>query len=182
MQCNPRQSRSFSMGQTARYRLAVLQGADSGPRIQVMDCDRGSQLFDWQGYVARHMLNSGELDDVAAGQCGCFPCDKYRVSHLALVAAAARMTLSHLPAAHRHVATTLLQNSDQHLSAADVRELIAIDFRGIVLQDVESYLGDLVRWELIQRIDVDGGQVFYDVDTRPHEHRFDPVAGRVYDA
>lgn len=177
-----RQTFSSPTVNSDRYRLIVLQGAGTGPRVQVVDCERGTQLFDWQGYVARHLINSGELGVTPNGQCRCYGCDKHRVCHLALLAAAARMTLSSLPAAHRQVAETMLQYSDLHLSAAEIKGLIAVDNEYILPRQVEICLADLVDRNLIQRIAIDNRHVFYDVDTRPHKHVFDAEAGRIFDA
>ncbi len=74
----------------ARYRLLVLNSPESGPRIQVLDCERGCEVFDWQGREARHLLDSGELHCLKTRRYGYHPCDKQTVWHLALIAAAAR--------------------------------------------------------------------------------------------
>lgn len=72
-----------------RYRLIVLCGDDKCPQIQVVDCDRGREMFVWHGDVARHLLESGALNNLESRPCGCFPCEKSQVLHLALIAASA---------------------------------------------------------------------------------------------
>ena len=89
-----------SIGPAPRYRLIVLNNPESGVRVQVIDCERGYQMFDWRGVVAERLLDSGELDRLNVHQCGCYPCDKYLVCHLALVAAAYRSLFACSTTAH----------------------------------------------------------------------------------
>ena len=166
----------------ARYRLVVMDCPDTGPRIQVVDCDRGCRMFDWQGDVARYLLHSGEFERLGTARNGCYPCDKQTVWHLALAAAAARSVIARLSPMHQRVTHALFSNVNHHHTADDVLSLLAVENHTISAEDVGTCLGDLVREKIIQRIAVDTDNVFYDVDTRPHRHSFDPANRRLYDA
>lgn len=166
----------------SRYRLLVMNCPDSGARIQVVDRERECQLFDWSGYVARHLLDSGDLDRLALCRCGCHPCDKEVVWHLALRAAAARSVYAGLSPTHRHVARILLQNPSHHHTSLDVQCLMAAERQPMTGQAINTCLSDLVRWNMLQRIVVDTDNVFYDVVTKPHPHVFDPVSRSLRDA
>lgn len=139
-------------------------------------------MFDWTGYVARHLLNSGDLDRVALRRYGCHPCDKELVWHLALRAAAARSVYTGLSPTHRRVARVLLQNPSHHHTSLDVHCLMAAERLPMTRQAIETCLSDLVRWNMLKRIVVDAGNVFYDVVTKPHAHIFDPVSRSLRDA
>lgn len=174
---------SYSSGpDRERYRLIVLNCLHSGLHIQVIDCARGCQLFDWRGYVARHIVNSGEVGSLGIGRFGDYSCDKNFVCHLALVAAASHTIYSKLPTAHRHVAEAMVANSSEHLTAVDLTLLLAVTRTELRQNQVELCLDDLVSWKWIQRVTINQNNVFYDVDTRPHEHVFDPVTRRISDA
>jgi len=139
-------------------------------------------MFDWQGCVARYLTNNGFLDCVSVGDCGFFTCNKNTVCHLALIAAASRTVLSSLPVMHRKISETMVEHSSEHLTSVDVQSLLAIESHDLRLRQIENCLSDLVTWNLIQEIVVNTKSKFYDVDTRPHEHIFDPKSGRIHDA
>ena len=176
------EGQSTERPQAGRYRLVVMPCPDSGVRVQVVDCRDGFQVFDWRGYVARHLLNSGELDREQARLCGCYPCTKTKAWHLALVAAAARTVYTGLSPLHQRVTGLLLSNPSHHHTADDVGTLLAAECREVAGDALAACLDDLVARNVVQRIDVDAQNVFYDVNTRPHEHVFDPVTRTLADA
>lgn len=173
---------SFTPPEIERYRLVVLRSEDASPRLQVFDCERGCQMFDWHGYAARYLINEGGLDSIDTRHCGCYPCNKHLVSRLALAAATSQSMYSKLPDVHRCIARVLTARSSEHLTARDVREGILAVSRMESTSDVDQCLSDLVDWHLLQRIVIDEHNVFYDLNTRPHEHVFDPETRRISDA
>ena len=167
---------------SSRYRLVVIVGENNPACIQVIDCERGHPVFDWSGYIARHLLNSDALQHVDPKICRCYPCNKDLVCHLALVAAAARSVAAMLSPAHEVVAKVLLENPLHHHTAEDVSCLMAVEGRTIAEMEVEKELDDMAGSGIIQRITVDNDNVFYDINTRPHEHVFDPATRTLRDA
>lgn len=167
---------------SARFRVVVMRCPDSGARIQVVDCAHRCQMFDWTGFVARHVLNSGSMDSSRIQECVCFPCNKELVWHLALTAASARTVYSGMEPHVKRVAQILMRNPTHHHTADDVLCLSAFDNRAWSEQLVSACLDELVERKIVQRIVVDGENIFHDVVTRPHEHVFDPVSRCLYDA
>ena len=53
---------------------------------------------------------------------------------------------------------------------------------GLDTRRIIAHLDDIVRWQLVQRIEVDGNNVFYDINTMPHLHLFDARCCMLKDA
>ncbi len=85
---------------------------------------------------------------------------------------------------HKLIARMLFAHPGQHLSAEDVRCLLLVEFPSLALSDhqISTCLADLARWRVIQRIEVDAENVFFDIDTTPHLHVFDPRTRELRDA
>jgi Fe2+ or Zn2+ uptake regulation protein len=86
-----------------------------------------------------------------------------------------------LTGSHRMVATVLFAHPGYHLSRTEVCCLLSLERMPFSREKVVRWLDDLVHWRVIQRIDVTGGHTFYDIDTRPQLHLFDPRTGTLRD-
>ena len=79
------------------------------------------------------------------------------------------------------VARLLFDHPGEHFTARDVACLTALVSPARVSMDVDSALDTLSSAGVIQRIAIDNGPVFYDIDTRPHAHHYDPRSGQLRD-
>ncbi|MEO0345421.1 MAG: hypothetical protein AAF229_04095 [Pseudomonadota bacterium] len=79
------------------------------------------------------------------------------------------------------VARLLFDHPGEHFTARDVVCLTTLVSPTLKPLDVEDALDELATVGVIQRIAVDGGPVFYDIDTRPHAHHYDPSSGQLRD-
>ncbi|MEO1596111.1 MAG: hypothetical protein AAFS02_12790 [Pseudomonadota bacterium] len=80
------------------------------------------------------------------------------------------------------VARLLFDHPGEHFTARDVSCLTALVSPARMPIDVGAALDALSAAGVIQRIAIDNGPVFYDIDTRPHPHRYDPASGQLHDA
>lgn len=80
------------------------------------------------------------------------------------------------------VAKLLFSKPGQHFSTDDVACLLQLRDRPLPSHRIDAALDRLTALEVIQRIDVAPGRVFYDIDTRPHLHLYDEKTGELYDA
>ncbi len=147
-------------------------------RVLVFDRNSKTPLFDWRGAAAEHLTGSGAIPERLCCE-GSHGCDKALVMHLAL--AAASMTAA-LPRPHAWVAGILHAHPERHLSRNDVLCLALLDAPNVSERQVLHCIDDLVRWRLVNRIEVDAEHVFYDIDTEPHLHVFDASTGELRDA
>jgi len=78
-----------------RYQLIVNRAAAGGVGLRVLDLRTGYWLFEWDGFIARYVIEHGGLcRDLRA--VGCHDCDKCLVWHLAMIAAAGKTLLARL--------------------------------------------------------------------------------------
>lgn len=85
-------------------------------------------------------------------------------------------------AAHYQIARTLFSHPGYHFCEEDLSCLLQLEYPSFPDRRIPPVLDDLVRWEIIQRIDVDIHNVFYDINTKPHLHIFDSRTGELRDA
>ena len=169
----------------------------------VYDLRRNAVVVTWRGELARRLLASDIVRRRPEGAAGMGPCDKRFVEELTLAATRIQMERHdeperrrestmlrrriaalglRLPAPHSRIADIMYQRPGQHLSNEDLICLAQLAFPCIDAEQVVSLLDELVRWRLVQRIEVDAGNVFYDIDTRPHLHVFCPRSRELHDA
>ncbi|MEM9322020.1 MAG: hypothetical protein AAGA41_04240 [Pseudomonadota bacterium] len=79
------------------------------------------------------------------------------------------------------VARLLFDHPGEHFTARDVVCLTTLVSPTLKPIDVEEALDELATVGVIQRIVIDDGPVFYDIDTRPHAHHYDPSSGQLRD-
>lgn len=89
-----------------------------------------------------------------------------------------------LTAPHKFLAKMLFAHPGHHFSEQDVCCLLRLKFPPLVLPDhrVTACLDDLARWRVIQRIEVDTQNIFYDIITTPHLHLYDSRTRELRDA
>lgn len=87
-----------------------------------------------------------------------------------------------LVAPHQQIARLLFSYPGNHFSGEEVSCLMLLECPSLEVQRITAQLDDLARWQVIQRIEVDTDNVFYDIDTRPHLHLFDPGSRQLSDA
>ncbi len=100
-----------------------------------------------------------------------------------LNARAARLGLQ-LAGPHKLIARLLFAKPGQHFSVDDVACLFLLECPSLVFteEQLTAYLGELARWGIVQRIEVDGDNVFYDINTSPHLHVFNAHTRELNDA
>lgn len=87
-----------------------------------------------------------------------------------------------LVAPHQQIARLLFAYPGNHFSGEEVSCLMLLECPSLEGQRINAQLDDLARWQVIQRIEVDADNVFYDIDTRPHLHLFDAGSRQLSDA
>ena len=76
----------------------------------------------------------------------------------------------------------MFQYPGKHLRREDAVGITALEYPSVDTRRIESLLDDLVRWRVIQRIDVNDEHVFYDINTTPHLHVYRSQTGELDDA
>ncbi|MDJ0917661.1 MAG: hypothetical protein QNJ05_07850 [Woeseiaceae bacterium] len=171
--------------------------------IIVTDRHRRRRVLQWQGSIARRLLESAALP-LAGMKNGRHNCDKPLMQRLAIAGAAATSSLADgrrrtdeprtgsgleseasqrkLAALHGCVVRLLEDFPNQHLAEEDI--VCLMQFRMPCVSDVQvkTALDDLAAWQRIQRITVPGGSAHYDLDTRPHLHVYDARTRELRDA
>ena len=180
-----------------RYRLHISDQPGLPAEIRVFDRSLKRVFLKWRGKLARKILYSDSLANSRLSN-GFHDCDKALVRSLVL--AAARLSLlprsseqadvlerrlRHLgypiPALHRRVATFLFQHPGQHFEENEIVCALTSENMFCDAGPIKQALGELVQWDVIQRVEVDDDNVFYDIDTRPHVHVFDARTGVLSD-
>ena len=173
----------------SRYRLYVSDQPGLLAQIRVYDRSLRRVFLKWQGELARRMLDSEALADMHLSN-GCHDCDKALVRSLVLAAAKLSLLpasggrsedlarrLRHLgrpvPLLTRKVAALLFQHPGHHFEESEIVCALTSDNLICHAGAIQRALDELVQWDVIQRIEVDEINVFYDIDTRPHVHVFD---------
>ncbi len=83
---------------------------------------------------------------------------------------------------HLHIARMLFKYPGNHFSAAAVLSLMLLEYPVFSRSIITPELDDLAHWSVVQRIEIDADNVFYDINTTPHLHLFDPVTRELRDA
>lgn len=162
------------------YQLVVSEDVDRGPSIHIVDSDSGANRFRWAGYEARYLFGLPRLAALL-GRPGRHSCAKADVQELALAAAAAHTRLEGLPNLHRRVLALMYRQPGHHHTTDDVTCLLGLAGCVVRSNDVAACLEGLVAWRLLQRIEIDRDNVFYDIDTRPHVHLYCPISRTLRD-
>ena len=107
-------------------------------------------------------------------------------SHRAMAAATINAALcqldERLSGAHLQLARILYAHPEHHFSEDEIVCMYLLRFPLRCADRVRLKLLDLAEEKLVQRIVVDDGNVFYDVNTTPHMHIFDSRRRVLYDA
>lgn len=181
-------------GAAARYEISVLDGRYGLFAVRIFDLERQQDLVTWQGDIARNLLVSGALPVRNHRRFGA---DKSTVWHLVLVAAAFsaneglgtpsilaerldRLGIE-LTGSETRLARLLFEHPGQHLSRDDVICLCSLRYPGTG-HCVPELLERLVDVGVVQKIEIDRDNVFFDLDTRPHAHVFDRSTLQLFDA
>ncbi len=181
-------------GPDIRYEISVLDGRFGLFAVRIFDLEQQQDLVTWQGAVARYLLTSGALPD---GNASRFGASKSTVWHLVLAAAAfsanARLASppmlaerlerlgTKLTGSEARLARLLFEYPGQHLSRDDVICLCSLRYPGTG-HCVPALLERLAGAGVVQKIEIDRDNVFFDLDTRPHVHVFDRSTLQLFDA
>ena len=174
-----------------RFGLHVAMGPPGPTSLEVFDRTAGRRVARWRGRIAASLIQS---DTVPPGyrDTGSYSCDKAFVRRLMLSAAAVALAEQiggtrpvalreprfrangALPSwLHNRILRLLFDRPAHHFSENDIVCLILLESPGIDTVRIVTHLDDIVRWQLVQRIDIDEANVFYDIDRRPHLHVYD---------
>lgn len=177
-----------------RYEISVSDGRFGLFAVRIFDLERQKDLVTWQGAVARYLLVGGALP---IGSASRFGASKSTVWHLVLAAAAfsaneelevppplaerlERLGIE-LTGSEARLARLLFEYPGQHLSRNDVICLCSLRYPGTG-HCVPALLERLVDAGVVQKIEIDRDNVFFDLDTRPHVHVFDRGTLQLFDA
>ena len=181
-----------------RYQLYVSDQPGDTASIRVYDGMLKRVLLTWQGAVAREMLDSAMLP-FCIRATSCHGCDKALIQKLTLAATAISLALDlgeeaeglrrrlekldrRLSAFHHHIASLLFAHPGKHFAHDEIVCLLTLQNPCICRDRIEAHINDLVDWQVVQRIAVDRDRKFYDVNTEPHLHVFNPRSGELHDA
>lgn len=181
-----------------RYQLFVSNQPGDAVAIRVYDSMLKRIIVKWQGEVARQLLES-EVLPCDGKAFGCRRCDKALIRKLTLTAAAIVAAIDTEQSAdrlrrrmhdldigltpfHSHIARLLFAYPERHFAHEEVICLLTLQNPSVNQKRIANHLDDLVRWHVIQRIDVGRAHVFYDTNTRPHLHVYCPQAHELHDA
>ena len=189
----------------SRYCIDISGFSGPEPLILVSDRLRRRTILEWQGSVARQLLDSHALP-LARLRDGRHDCDKALMQRLAMAGAAAISRLSQPEGTRQAASTTgetagdisttgnsrvalhgcverlLAEFPKQHLAEEDIVCLMHFRLPCVSEDQVRTALNDLTNWRRLQRISVPGGSVHYDTDTRPHLHVYDCRTRQLRDA
>lgn len=192
-----------------QYSLVVQERSRGCKRFRAYDRSEQCVVFEWQGKMT-HFPPVPDQVPRELFEPGVHLCDKTTLRHLILAATAAQLVqeegcagratthpweaaalarlsirageVQYWPGGlHRQVALALFDHEDMHLRAKDVLLLLLADGFSVCLSRVKTCLADLVAGGLIQCVIVKPGFEFYDTDTRPHPHVYDPDTGSLWD-
>ncbi len=181
-----------------RYQLYISDHPGDTAAIRVYDSMLKRVLLTWQGAVAREMLDSDMLP-FCVRAASCHGCDKGLIQRLTLAAAAIGMALDRggesgrlrrrlasldrrLSPLHHYIAQMLFSHPDRHFGHEEILCLLTLQNPSSCRVRIQTHLEDLVAWEVVQRVTVGNDRVFYDIDTTPHLHVYDPISGELADA
>ena len=82
------------------------------------------------------------------------------------------------------IARLLFAKPGQHFSTQDVACLFLLECPSLVFTEgrLAACLDELAYWGVIQRIEVDGENIFYDINTNPHLHVYNSRTRELRDA
>lgn len=183
-----------TMAPESRFQINVLDGRYGLFAIRIFDRAREEELVSWQGNIARHLVESGALPDAAPHR---LRAGKSVVSHL-IVAAAAFSIMEdratpkalagrlrelgvRLTGGELRLARLLFEHPHEHLSRDDITCLFSMQYPATAHR-VPTLLERLAAHGVIQKIEVDPDNVFFDIDTHVHAHVFDRRTRSLHDA
>lgn len=189
---------NLTVAETNRYQLYVSDAPGEAAAVRVHDSVLNRILLAWRGAVARRLIDS-QLLRFCARSASCHGCDKKLIRELAMTAASIAMSLEHradvdllsrrlreldlrLPALHAHIANLLFAHPERHFAHEEIVCLLSLTRPSLCRRQVDECLDELVRMRVVQRVDVDGAGVFYDIDTRPHLHVYCERTRELFDA
>ena len=183
-----------------RFRVRIKTGVPRPASIEINDLWRHRRFAKWQGQIVDRILLSKCIPS-AHRRGGAFLCDKAVVQDLMLAAAASclpaittesslvefnrrrlRLDRDGRSALHDRVLDLLFSYPGHHFSEQDVFCVMSLRFPYASTQRVSRCLRDIVNWRLVQRIDVDENNVFFDTNTTAHLHVFDAKRRLLLDA
>lgn len=194
-----------------RYHIILTSQIGPTMSIQVLDRVSDSILIEWNGIVVLHLFESGVLP-IGILSNGYHACDKSFVWHLILAGTAVKIGLDqngtrnvgisgrsqspcselltqrlnnhgqHLSELHMLIAKVIFAHPDNHFCEIDILCLLLLEYTSFEEVSITSQLEDLALWNLVQRIEVDIDNVFFDINTTPHLHIFDPNTRLLRDA
>ena len=173
----------------SRYCLTVVCSSPQDWRVQIFDNHCMEALAGWKGAEGARLVNLDLLPE-RYRRPGFYPCEKHLAWHLILGAATCLAGLDDatMPsgggkgALHRRLHDVLLNAPGVHMTAEDACQHLTLDGIFVHENQVAVCLDGLTECGLLQRIEVDADNVFYDVDTTPHLHVFDANTRELHDA
>jgi hypothetical protein len=183
------------------YLLRVCSPRSEDVTLRLYDLRRDTVFLTWRGAVAKQLLRSKAAPCDCPGTSGFFPLSKADVKRLTLAAAAISLSRDghssgdtgavhdgggsarrQRPGLHVYVSEAILAQPGYHPALDDVVHVLLCRFPTLDRGQVEACLEDLVQWRIVQRVTVDAEHVFFDADTKPHLHVFDPATRTLHDA
>lgn len=181
-----------------RFRVHV--SCEEPPLIAITDLWRNRQVAAWHGKTADRIRQSGVIPPASRPGVA-YHCSKRAVRELFMAAAAvclpevdAGLQLVYLnqhrirrdrkgrSCLHDRILELLFSYPGHHFSEQDILCITALHYPSVTAQRVSRCLRDIVDWRLVQRIEIDAANVFFDTDTTPHLHVYDPDKRELLDA
>ncbi|MEM7432981.1 MAG: hypothetical protein AAF351_13760 [Pseudomonadota bacterium] len=194
------QTHSISTHQHGPFRLRVVVSADQGTFVQIDDIRRNRPIASWRGSIAERLRRAIPLPAVA-DPIGGYRCDKEYVQalmvHAAALSEAAKCGAPDLDEVsqrrwhrtrplraplHNRILQTMLDHPGHHFLRDELVCLLLLTFPCIDIEAIDEHLDDIVDWGLAQRIEIDAEHVFFDTNTAPHLHLFNPETRVLIDA
>ena len=177
-----------------RFRVLVTNRGDRASTIRVYDRVRKCVFLRWRSDEARRIIATGILPQQQLVEGG-MDCDKAMVLRLALIGSsvtneieqrerrARRYLKNHeVDLLHYKLTSIFFDHKGHHFADSEITCLVMLRHPWITTGEIRQALDELVRWNVVQRITVDDGLIFYDTDMRPHLHTYDPRTRELHDA
>lgn len=182
-------------GACQRYRVRMFKSAAGEWSLVAIDTCSDREVLSWVGFRLGRLLEAHPTLWAATERRALY-CSKAYIRRLAMDKAALdmamepeqrpatdRLTVATSPDRDERVLLRLLKSHcGQHYTADDVLCLLTLNGYRLTEARASRLLAALAAKGELQEIRLSDGRVFFDCDTRPHLHIFDPVRNELFDA